>query len=448
MTEEILAIREGFVNDDSIESFQYIEKDTDQGTGSLNNQTELTVTFQNQDGWLLPSESYLRIEGTLKTAANADIANNAAIAFANNGLLYLFSNAKYHLGTQQIEYFENVGISTTIHNYLTRTKNYQGDNWFWLPDSLTTTADANNTAWRLRNLLVNPQAANGVWNFSATIPLSSIFNFCNDYKKVIYGMQHRISLTRTNSTRALFRTNNAVAVNGVFPALVALANDAVVNISTLKWCMPYVTPSSDKLANLMEVISTKEQIPLTFLNKRSETIVVPQATTFNWKLQMSGGIERPRFLVLGFQTGRGTDQTTNNASFDSAGLNVTAAYVTLNGIRYPYSDMGTDYATNKYTKWYHNYLRFFNKYNSDNIGEACLSYVDFIKIAPLYIFDVSNQPEKLKNTTIDTTLNMTFAAAAPANTVAYCVEYFDSLYTLTGDTNKQIIQVLNIDDVK
>ena len=166
-----------------LKPFNILKKDTDQGTGSLNNQTELTITFQNEDGWLLPTESYLRIEGTIKTAANGDVANNAAIAFANNGLLFLFSNAKHHLGTQQIEYFENVGISTTIHNYLTRSKKYQGDNWFWLPDTLTTTADANNTAWRLRNLLVNPQAANGVWNFSATIPLSSIFNFCNDYKK-------------------------------------------------------------------------------------------------------------------------------------------------------------------------------------------------------------------------------------------------------------------------
>ena len=48
MTEEILTIKEGYVNDDSVESYQYIEKDTDQGTGSLNNQTELTITFQNQ----------------------------------------------------------------------------------------------------------------------------------------------------------------------------------------------------------------------------------------------------------------------------------------------------------------------------------------------------------------------------------------------------------------
>jgi len=130
MTEEILTIEEGYVNDDSVESYQYIEKDTDQGTGSLNNQTELTITFQNQDAWLFPSDSYLRIEGVLRTADSADVANNATIAFVNNGLMYLFSNVKYFLGTLQIEYFENAGVTTSIHNYLTQSRIYMGGNCF------------------------------------------------------------------------------------------------------------------------------------------------------------------------------------------------------------------------------------------------------------------------------------------------------------------------------
>ena len=96
---------------------------------------------------------------------------------------------------------------------------------------------------RMAHLLVNPQAAGGVWNFSATLPLSAVFSFCNDYRKVIYGMQHKISLTRTNNTRALLRTDAAVAASGIYPALDAIANDVVVNITTLKWVMSSVTPS-------------------------------------------------------------------------------------------------------------------------------------------------------------------------------------------------------------
>ena len=79
------------------------------------------------------------------------IANNAAIAFVNNRLMYLFSNVKYFLGTLQIEYFENAGVTTSIHNYLTKSRIYMGDNWFWSPDRETAAANASNIAWRTRN---------------------------------------------------------------------------------------------------------------------------------------------------------------------------------------------------------------------------------------------------------------------------------------------------------
>ena len=141
--------------------------------------------------------------------------------------------------------------------------------------------------------------------------------------------------------------------------------------------MPCVTPSLDKQLELLEVTKNKETVTLAFLNERSESINVPQATIFNWKLQLAGGIERPRFIVVAFQTDRDANQTTNNASFDLDGLNVTSAYISLNGIRYPYSDVGTDYAANKYTKWYLEYLRFYTKYNNDNKDEACLSPVSY-----------------------------------------------------------------------
>ena len=49
---------------------------------------------------------------------------------------------------------------------------------FGAPIGKTAVANASNIAWRTRNLLVNPQAAGGVWNFSATLPLSAVFSFC------------------------------------------------------------------------------------------------------------------------------------------------------------------------------------------------------------------------------------------------------------------------------
>ena len=58
--------------------------------------------------------------------------------------------------------------------------------------------------------------------------------------------------------------------------------------------MPKVTPSLVKQQELLSIIKDKEPVPMAFFNKRSESIIVPAATKFTWKLHLSGGIERPR----------------------------------------------------------------------------------------------------------------------------------------------------------
>jgi len=141
MTSEILDISESVIVDDSIESYQFVEQLPEAGESNINTSgTEINITYNNSSNFIHPSESYLRIEGYLTTAAGAawaTAANGSAIAVANNVILNLFSNFKYELADTIIEYFENAGITTTVHNYLTKSKSYQGLNWFWKPDEIT-----------------------------------------------------------------------------------------------------------------------------------------------------------------------------------------------------------------------------------------------------------------------------------------------------------------------
>jgi len=145
MTSEILDINESVMIDDSIESYQFVEQLPEAGEANINTTgTEINITFNNSSNFIHPSESYLRIEGPLCTtaagnAAWASAANGKAIAVANNGILNLFSNFKYELADTIIEYFENAGITTTVHNYLTKSRTYQGLNWYWKPDEITYT---------------------------------------------------------------------------------------------------------------------------------------------------------------------------------------------------------------------------------------------------------------------------------------------------------------------
>jgi len=72
----------------------------------------------------------------------------------------------------------------------------------------------------------------------------------------------------------------------------------------------------------------------------------------------------------------------------------------------------------------------------------CLSYIDFINVAPMYIFDVSRQSENLKRAAVDATLFRTFSAAAPANLTAYLIIYFDSRYEVSSTQIRPLTQIL------
>ena len=71
--------------------------------------------------------------------------------------------------------------------------------------------------------LPNPKGS-----FSFKIPLKHFLGFCEDYKKVLYGMQQRLTLTRTNDDNAIFR---AVGVD-----------TGKIHLDRIRWFMPHVIP--------------------------------------------------------------------------------------------------------------------------------------------------------------------------------------------------------------
>ena len=65
---------------------------------------------------------------------------------------------------------------------------------------------------------------------------------------------------------------------------------------------------------------------------------------------MTGGVEKPRYIVIAFQTYKSDDQEPNPALFDN--LQLINSYVTLNSERFPTSDIITNFATNDYVELY------------------------------------------------------------------------------------------------
>ena len=60
---------------------------------------------------------------------------------------------------------------------------------------------------------------------------------------------------------------------------------------------------------------------------------VPESTSFTWRLSVNTAPEKPRFIIVGFQTAKYGDQTKNPSTFDH--VNLRNAYVMLISDRYP-----------------------------------------------------------------------------------------------------------------
>ncbi|XP_052818094.1 uncharacterized protein LOC128244118 [Mya arenaria] len=77
----------------------------------------------------------------------------------------------------------------------------------------------------------------------------------------------------------------------------------------------------------------KATLPIGYRMRQCEHITVPQITNFTWRLGVKSSPEKPRWVIIGFQTEKDNNQLKNPDIFDN--VNVRNMMVTLNSTRYP-----------------------------------------------------------------------------------------------------------------
>ena len=258
--------------------------------------------------------------------------------------------------------------------------------------------------------------------------MSSIFGFCEDYDKVVYGLKHNLTLTRNDDNDAIFRAANDAAGN-------AIANGKII-LSKVSWFMPHVTPADKDKMELYKIIERKEKLPVGYGMIQCDSASIPQATSFSWRLSVKSSPEVPLFIIVGFQTNKSGDQFTNPSLFNN--VNVSNIYVMLNSMRYPTTDYNISFLAQKFSRAYGDAAEFRAKFfNMDElVSNPNITPSDYRTLFPLFLFYVSKQSEKLKYSTTDIQIKMHFSANVPANTQAYGVIISDRLINFQSDGNK------------
>ena len=93
---------------------------------------------------------------------------------------------------------------------------------------------------------------------------------------------------RGSNTAALHRSNT--------PA------DGKADITNISWQMPQIQMTPEYLTGMRSLIEQKISLPFAFRARTCEQTAVTQTQNFIWRLSVTGGVEKPRWIIIGFQT--------------------------------------------------------------------------------------------------------------------------------------------------
>lgn len=436
--------------DNSIERKQYVSY-IPQSRADFNNLGRtIEIDIPAGDSYYIPSKSLIKIKGKIVRADDTAYDANAQIALINNAVMYLFSSIEYSLGGKTIETLHDPGQTTSMLGYLSYPDDFNaGLNQCWRKDTNVNAISTEYTAspavvagaaiaaghftsqrnphyndgFAVRRKLLMDNDTPGEFSFS--IPFSHIFGFA-EFNKILYNLRHTLKFTRGSDDLPIHRTNATGA--------------GKIVLSDIRWVIPRVTPSAEMRTKLLKSVTDKKVFPMSFSGRNDErTIVTQNVQSYEWMINRSAGIEKPRWIIVGFQTSKNRTQEQNPAVFDH--INITNASVSLNGEKYPADDTGINFVRNDYVDFCDMADEFKREYYEFNnlIGGTQMDMLSYKKLFPLMVFDVRHQSERVRSNVMTMKLDFKFSQNVPADTIMHVVILSDRVMKLTSDGQTPVI---------
>lgn len=371
---------------------------------TFNNNDEIRIPINQQDVYTLPCESYLHIK---LEYTNSNGIYDQTLKLCSNALAFLFDEIRYEISGSEVDRVKNVGITSTIKNMLT-IKPYEIntlENSGWASDLISHMAPSSK-------------------DISFCIPLKRLFGFAEDFKKILLNVKQELVLIRASTD------NNAV----ILPESV---NTYKFKIKYISWRIPYVYVNDVVKVDFLKIVQIDRPLLMPFRKwELYEYPSVPKANKLTWTVKTSSQSDKPRYVIVGFQTDRKNNVHKNPAHFDLASFYNVKLY--LNSEYYPYDNFNGE------TSILHEYYSIFQSsyyYNSEN--SPMINRSNFLTYTPFCVIDCSKQNESLKTGSIDIRLDIETSTDIPEKTTIYCLIFYDTImqYTPLSGTVRKVFKI-------
>ena len=335
--------------------------------------TNIKIILNREENHLSIHASYPEIKFVVSDNAGGVFDKNSNIRLVNYGMMALFSSIKLETsGGRTIEYIAHCHPNLLMHKLLTST-------------------DDENESGFVRNQSNRGSQLNGDHAdaerglMSMMVEMNDLFGFVNDLEKIIYGSGFKLKLKRNNNDRALLR---------VYADSGRVANNGKIEIRDISWCIPSIDPSNDNRIIVQKRLNKGNKNDFSYYERKTFYKIVPNAANFLFDLGMESGMERPQYIIIGFENNNVSEQTHDASTFHI--MNDTECYCKNGSEFYPENRMNINYGTNNYTEVFKGIVNF----NKDFKGlphtiKPYINHRTFKRIYKIYVFDTRYQNDHI-----------------------------------------------------
>ena len=189
-------------------------------------------------------------------------------------------------------------------------------------------------------------------DFSVCLPLKKLLGFAEDYKKVIFYARQTLTLLRSSTDKNSYRKTDPAKA----------PDDAEFKINEINWYVPFITPGDKEKLHLLGLANKSAWLSVPFRTwELAEHSSMPDsANSHTWAIKSSSQLEKPRYVIVGFQTDRKENLAKNAAEFDTVNLRDVKLFI--DDECYPYINLNLDFSKSKYAFLYHMYATFRESY--------------------------------------------------------------------------------------